>query len=217
MLLAPLLIKKTWNKLEPKHIILSMICMLGVFFIGVSDQQQYFQLGSTKDIINALDFDALIGMVLALMGSITASISAIYRGKLSQIWNSGIESPMLRVSISECITRFVGLPIAIGCYLFLGEAVEFNTTTITSILFIGIATYTGVNILYTYALMESHSSSINIMWYIMPVLSVIWLYAFGLSSITMLIILGMSLIVISNLTLLFSKPPGERQKKTAPL
>lgn len=209
MFLAPLLIQKVWIKLRVVHYFLSLFCLIGIILIGLSDQSHLSKIplesvAAFDLMLQQLNFEALLGILLAFLGSITCTLSAIYRGEISRLWEETLPNGLLRVSISECLTRLVGLPFAILCYLFLGEPTQLNLTTLLAVSFIGVFTFTGVNILYTFALMKSPSSSINIMWYLQPVLAVIWLQLMGLSPITSLILTGMILIVFSNVILPFT-------------
>ncbi len=228
LFLAPLVIQKTWRKVGILDYLFGLLALCGIVFISLPEASLTAGefIASPMSLFNGGDFLTYAGIILVFMGSFCFALSGVYRtefaNKLPESFKKsygGEKYQFTDMVVSEAITKFFYLPIIVVAFF----TMELNGTISTPEGFMA-AFLVGliialVNTLYSYALFKTANPSIQILWYIAPVLAVIWLSLFGLSEINLEIFLGAMLVIIANILVSIKAshqkhPPSKTQEAT---
>lgn len=207
MFLAPYLIKKTWNKVEVKDYVIGFVALIGVFLVMVGGQD-------LNALLNA-DFDtqSIIGVVLAMIGSFCVALSIVLTSevgnRISKIVLQEDKPSLSCAAIAEIARRLVALPPSLLLlWAFSDELVYTNKGLAMSVL-IGFLIFTIGSLAMRVALLNARSSTINMLYYISPVMAIGWLYVVGLADLTPMILIGGALVILANLLIISKNKPAK--------
>ena len=107
--------------------------------------------------------------------------------------------------LASLIARMGGVIATLPAIFFIDFAtVPVNMETLVYVLFYGIVILTISNFAYYKAIFIARTHLINVVWYITPVLSILWLSLLGYGQLTNLVGIGAACIIVANLMLNFS-------------
>jgi len=217
--LAPLLITKQWDRVGVKEFIAALIAMAGVVLIMVGDVRYDGDANGLGQIFSNDDnLKSIVGIIVAFMGSIFLALSVIFRAEVSNrlmdILGYSKEVAKGRGSrdnyvpfafIGEGICRVLTmLPSAFLLFIFPNE-LHLSPMGIGISIFVGVLIFNVGSVAVTIALLRSSTSVINLLYYVSPILAVIWFYLAGMSDLTVLILIGGLLVILSNIMVLKRK------------
>jgi len=215
MFLAPLLITKTWKKVRFTDYIAGFIALIGVGLIMLGDQVDItMMLTDFHAYSQTEDYDSIIGIIIALIGSFCLALSIVLSGqvsnKISEIVLQEDEYTTTCAYIGEAVRRIVALlPSLLLLFAFKDEW-NISAEGFGLAVFAGIFIFNIGSMAVTLALLKSPSSTINMLYYISPILAIGWLYLIGQADLTVMIIFGGALVILANLLVLGkNKKPKE--------
>lgn len=219
MFIAPLLITKNWAALTIIDYICGFIALCGVGLIMFGDQNNVSLAFNDFDSYkNTPDYNSLIGIIAALFGSISIALSITLStevsNRISKVILQEKEYSMNCAFMAETIRRIVALPPTfLLLYAFSDDiSITWEGAIITSA--VGIFIFNIGNVAISLSLLKAVSSNINMIYYITPVMSVVWLYMIGKGDMTPLIFMGGILVILSNLILIMkNKSDNDKVKK----
>ncbi len=193
MYITPLLIKRGWSKISLRDLGFSALSFVGVAFLMYPEVQK----GGNIFICDG----GLCHVMLPLVGGVFMAIGSVMKSRVSHLFENKKHpvASLLKVQVFFSIGVVL---LAIPFMLFFPQ--EHSTYTpqnIAGILFIGLFIHTLGNVSYTLAVLRSTKANIVVLWYLMPIFSVIWLWLAGESTITSFIILGSIYIITCNLVM----------------
>lgn len=194
MYATPLLIKKGWDKISARDMFFSVLAFGGVGFIyypEIVSEGGFFLEG-----FNIRD---LYIMLLPFLGGVFMAISSVLKARISH--NLECEgNPLASVLFVKMLFSMVVAVLCVPFLLFWPDAPsQYTMMTILGMLFTGVMTWTFGDVAYTLAVLKANKSSIMVLWFLVPVLSVVWLWMAGESVITAYVVLGAIIIISSNL------------------
>lgn len=195
MYMTPLLIRnKGWDKISGRDLFFSVLAFIGIGFIihpEIEAQGGFFLQEDWK--LNALILS------LPFLGGVFMSVSSVMKARISH----NLEVPGNPLASVLFVKMTFSLVIALSTIPFIlfwpDQTSVFTTQSILVLLFAGVAIYTLGDVAYTLAVLGSSKSNIVVLWFLVPIFSVIWLWLAGESAITPWIILGSLMIISSNL------------------
>jgi drug/metabolite transporter (DMT)-like permease len=212
VLIAPVLLKNHAQKIRFLDLILIAVLVLGSFMICASDTGLSFEEFITNPLFmfTGRSFEEFSGMLCAFMAAFCyawagvsrpyflAQLPQNYKDKYLTAHKQWYES--LYAFWLTCLTA---IPLSLFCAIWYENGVfippfNFAVTTLLGIFL------TTMGCFYAYSLMLAKSSTINLLWYISPVLAATWLVVFGYSEVTPLLIAGAFLIILANLILILT-------------
>jgi drug/metabolite transporter (DMT)-like permease len=199
MFLAPLFIKKTWNKLGGRDYLIGFIGIIGVVIVsydasGAKSLSSLFGNGGAESIT---------GILLALIGGVFVAISIVLSSEVGNRISKHVlqeEKPTIKcAAIAEVARRLVALPPSLLLLWAFKDDLSWTTNGIYISALTGVIVFTMGSLLMRVALLNAKSSNINMLYYISPILSVVWLSLLGLGQLSMGVMLGGALVVIANI------------------
>lgn len=196
MYLTPLLISnKGWDKISARDLFFSVLAFAGIGFIihpEIEAQGGFFlqqEEGTWNTIVLCLPF----------LGGVLMSVSSVMKARISH--NLEVPgNPLASVLFVKMTFSLVIALLTVPFVLFWPDQTStFTMQSVLVLLFAGIAIYTLGDIAYTLAVLGSSKSNIVVLWFLVPIFSVIWLWIAGHSEVTPWIILGSLMIISSNL------------------
>lgn len=202
MFLAPLFISKTWNKLGFKDYMIGIVGIIGVVVVsygasGAQSFQSLFGDGGTESVT---------GILLALIGGLFVAISIILSSEVGNRISKYIlqeDKPTIKcAAISEVVRRLVALPPSLLLLWAFKDDLSWSMNGIYVSFVTGIMVFTIGSLLMRVALLNAKSSNINMLYYISPVLAVLWLYLLGMGELSPSIIFGGFLVIVANILII---------------
>lgn len=218
MFIAPFFIRKKWDKIRLLDWFIVLLCFVGVFLISASEKGQDFAsfIADPFFFFKGQQFSEYIGILVAFLAAYCFAFSGVSRAQFMSMLPEKFEekhfshrNPLSASTFIYLVSYIIGIPIAFLTLFFLEPDFSASGGSYVPAILNGVI-LTITSVLYSYALLKADSANINALWYIAPLLAAMWLWLFGLSQITDLIIIGGLLIVISNIILILSQP---QQKK----
>ena len=207
MFMAPLLVTKNWAKITSIDYIGGFVALCGVSLIMLGDQSNLGQAFSDFDMYKqSSDYDSLIGITAALFGSISIALSIILStevsNRISKLILQEKSYSMNCTFIAETIRRIVALPPTfLLIYAFSDDlSVTWEGAALTAA--VGIFIFNIGNVAISLALLKAVSPNINMVYYITPIMGVVWLYLIGKGDMTPLIFIGGALVILANLMII---------------
>lgn len=192
MYITPLLIRRGYSKISRRDIGFSLLAFIGVAFLMYPEVQKSGNIFICEGSLCYVVLPLIGGMLMAIASVVKSRVSHTLENKKFPI------ASLLRVQVffSAGVTL-----LAIPFMLFFPQDVHsvYTPQAIAGVVFIGLFIHTLGNISYTLAVLGSKKSNIVVLWYLMPIFSVIWLWLAGESKITSFIVLGSIYIITSNL------------------
>lgn len=207
--IAPILIRKDWERIRFIDIAMLFVCIIGVVFIAASEAEQSFSdFIAHPFFFNAeADFENYLGVVLAALAAYCWSFSNVSRAHFANSLPQEFRDEYLEggVTIREAIftyivTYMMVIPFVFILLFFMGEGISITPKSIVPAVMNGLF-LTLTSCLYSYALLKSNNPNINVLWYFAPLLASVWLVVFGFSRATDMIVIGGGLILVANVTL----------------
>lgn len=175
--------------------VFSVVAFLGLVIVVISGDGDRLSIPS--------DRESWLGIGLALLSSITMAISSGAGIRTTRFYEQTYPSLPASFMVQLVTKLFSGL-LPIGMVGFFANGFEPSTEGLWMAIGAGIGVVTIGASFYLVANTIARSSSINILYYITPVLSLIMLAALGLDVVGSAVALGAILIIASNL-LIFGK------------
>ncbi|NCC21741.1 MAG: hypothetical protein EOM26_04665 [Alphaproteobacteria bacterium] len=206
MLLTPVVIQKSWFRIKKRHLFMSLPMLAGIGLIAWGDQTTGLP-GSAESMSGYnTNIVAYAGILLALMGSATLALFNVMRIQVSNYLEQTMPlvqgRPVLLAIVSETVCRSAAIPFAM---LFLVLFPEPRSDTVIEGVGWAFALGAGVlflgNSAYVLAMLRATSPSMHLLWYLVPVFAVFWLWACGLGTITLPVIAGAAIVILSNVYL----------------
>ena len=185
LLLSPFFYtNKNFKKMKMQNFIFIFSGFLGVIVINLSTD-------------NSLKINTTI--ILVFIQAILNAIVTLLLPKVSLLVKSG--NKLDNIFISQLICRFIAF-FVIGLWvIFNYQLIQINISVILTGLIIGVFIIGIGSTLYSLAFLSTNKITITLMWWITPVLSIIWIAIFNQEKLPQLSILGALIILISNLFL----------------
>lgn len=203
LIATPLLMKKGWKEVSFKDFAVSLIAMCGVAIVIFSDQDIDLTLHSSNILSEKPDYSSLGGYILAFVGAYMCAVLVVTKGVFSENFNS-LNDDFGSTLISEIFSRSISMILMLGIFFMFDEPMGFSTIHWPSTFFIGFMVFVVGGALYTYALLQSDTPTIHVMYYFVPVGAVVWLWCAGEATVNIGLFIGGAVIVGSNIYLYFS-------------
>ena len=194
MFIAPLLIQKSWESISIKDYFLSLLALIGVGLISYPELQSEFFKESHPVWKYAL-------LLLPLFGGVCMAVFSTIKVRVShliEIKEAPLCSFLLVQIYFALFTAIAALPLL---FFWPDQESSYTLQNISCLFFVGIVTYALGNLAYAIALLRTEKSNIVVLWYMVPVLSVFFLWIAGETNITPYIILGSCFIISANLAI----------------
>ena len=192
MYISPLLIKKGWEKISRKDMAFSAIAFIGVIFLLYPEAPGPF-------LASFLSFHDAYHMLLPLFGGVFMAVASVMKARVSH----QLENKKYQITSLLKIQTFFSLGVIVLSVPFTlfwpDKQSVFTFENIMAVAFIGVFIHTLGNVSYTMAVLRSSKANIVVLWYLMPIFSVLWLWLAGQSTITPYIIWGSIFIITANL------------------
>lgn len=197
MFMTPIFLQKAWPRLPARNFIYIICALAGVAFILSPELKAPFfaQAGSP--------LKAWFTLLLPLFGGIFMSISSVFKARLSHRMETPDNMIISKLTVQTYCMMY-GLIFAAVFSVIVriaggGTHNTYDTPTIFLIAFIGVVIYVLGSLSYVVGLLKSSRPSIIALWYLTPVLSILWLFMAGLAVLTPTIIIGTVAIISANL------------------
>ena len=197
---TPFLMQKTWKDVSLKEFIVSIVSLIGVGIIILSDSGLGFGEKGAQALYEQTDYKALAGYILAFAGGYMCAVLVVTKAAYSERF-SNLHDDIGTTFISEICSRTISMVLMLVIFLFLKEDLDFETIHWGASFYIGFVVFVVGGALYTYGLLKSDRPTIHIIYYFVPVLAVIWLWLAGETTINMYLFIGGGLVVLSNIYL----------------
>ena len=189
----PLFVKHRFERLGTADVLYILSAFIGVVMIinGSSATTP-----ATQSLLDS-GTGEFTGLVLATASGVTMAVAVIIKTHLMKaVLPNRTAVPV--VAFVEGIHRLVG---ATALLLF---AVSITEVSIEDLLRFDVSTAFALMELlgasaFWYAIIATRRSTINVLWYLAPMLAVIWLNLLGLAQINLAIVVGAALIIVSNI------------------
>lgn len=220
MIFSMALIQKKWASLSIMDFIVAFLSFIGIAFVIIETPDHF---GHMSDSLLKQDtlFDSLaIGVLLALLGAVMLALSNALRARVSFKLSTVLEAEQIRgektfvaTLIGEVVCRVFSFIPAFLLFLTEGAPFHFIGHELIIAAFTGIVVFNIASAALSAALILSNNSSIVLFSFLGPVLSVIWLTLLGLSDITLFYVIGMMIILCSNIGLKLYHMNREKKEK----
>lgn len=203
LFISPALVTKDWSKIGAKEIFLSLFAFGGVMLLLYPETRAQFFIEEANPWkrwgILSLPFVA--GLANALSGVIKDGL--IRKMQLE-------DRPFLSIFVVDINYGFFCVIFAALGVLFTREFLAIPTGTYTAegvsaLLFFSLVIVVMGRLSFTLGMSRATIQNTSVLWFILPILTLFWLWVFDMSVITGEIILGASMITVANL-LITSKP-----------
>lgn len=200
---TPFLMKKRWKEVSFKEFLVSIIALVGVAIIILSDEGIGLTMAKTHSLSDSVDYTALGGYILAFAGAYMCAILVVTKGTYSENFKT-LKDDFAASIISEVFSRLISMVLMLIAFVFLHQKLDFGSIHWASTFFIGFVVFVVGGALYTISLLKADRPTIQIIYYFVPVLAVVWLWLAGESSVNAGLFIGGAIILISNLYLDFA-------------
>ncbi len=194
---TPFLMRKRWKEVSFKEFLISVIALVGVAIIVLSDSD----LKSNPDSIKKFDMIVLGGYILAFAGGYMCAILVVTKARYSEYFNS-LNDDIASTMVSEIVSRSISMLLMLIAFFVLKDDLDFSNIHWWSAFYIGFVVFVVGGALYTFGLLKATSPTIHIIYYFVPILAVIWLYFAGEATLNWGLAMGGIIIFICNIYLL---------------
>jgi len=210
--IAPLLmIEKKWQSFTHRDFCLIVIAISGLWMIIASESMMTFDefLQDPFYMFTNRPPRSYIGIVVSLLSAFCFAFSGISRAHFAnklpddfRIKHFGKAETMTESLYTYLIAYSFGFPFSILLLFFLETG---SYASITSVIpaFLNGMTLVATSVFYSYAILKTRNSNINLVLYFSPLLAAMWLSFAGLSNITEMLVIGGVLIIMANIFLVF--------------
>ena len=215
---APLLIEKKWVKFRLLDFALIFLMTLGLIMISAGETGLSLKqfMASPLFLFEGNSYEEMFGILCAFLSAFCYAWAGVSRPQFVNALPKsyrikhfqGIET-WKESLFAFWITAFAALPLALITSLIFGLDLTPLADIATISLGLGFA-LTAMGCFYALSLTVSNTSSINLIWYISPILAALWLALFGYSEITEMLIAGGFLIIVANVVLIVTSTRGKQ-------
>lgn len=197
---TPFLIQKTWKEVSLKEFIASVIALIGVAIIILSDKNLSVDQGHVLS--SPLNYKAIGGYILAFAGGYMCAILVVTKGAYAENFKT-LNDDFGSTLISEIFSRLISMILMIIAFQFLSQEIAFENINWPAAFYIGFVVFVVGGALYTYGLLNSNNPTIHIMYYFVPILAVIWLWIAREADINTGLFIGAAIVVACNVYLFY--------------
>ncbi len=197
---TPFFMKKQWKEVSFKEFAVSIIALVGVAIIILSDEAIHFNPFKNDSNYNNFSFVVLGGYILAFVGAYTNALTVVTKGRFSEYF-SDLKDDYSASMVAEIFCRTVSFVIMFFVFLFYKDQFSYTNINWWAAFYIGFVVLVVGGAIYTYSLLKTDRPTIHIIYYFCPVLAVIWLYFAGETTLNWGVLFGGTIIVASNIYL----------------
>ena len=205
MLLSILIVqKKDWRKISLFDILVAFISFSGVAMLILAGSTEQVTDFSLRSFLYGTDQKQFIGGILAITCMISIVLSTLFKARVAyRLEQTDAQNdPIISSTFADFFPRLFSLPVVWFFFAGSGETLTLSLDkALLYALITGLLCYTISTILHVVAILKSESPNIHIYWFMMPVLSVFFLWLFGLEELNVVILLSMLIVVSSNMAL----------------
>jgi len=206
---TPFLMRKQWKEVSLPEFLISVIAMVGVAIIILSDND----LKTDPNTIKKFDMAVLGGYILAFAGGYMCAILVVTKARYSEYFNT-LNDDIAATMVSEIVSRSISLVLMLVAFVSLNQELNFAEIHWWASFYIGFVVFVVGGALYTYGLLKATSPTIHIIYYFVPILAVIWLYLAGETTLNWGVAVGGIVILLCNIYLLMR---SRKAKMSEPL
>lgn len=224
MIFSTVLIRKKWNRIKLIDYVVAITTLCGAIIVIIGNPNSFNNTETELSIafIEGGHRNMLIiaGGAIAFLAAMMLALSNAMRAQVSNVMQQMLKSEDVRGDknivaslVGESACRMASLIPALIIFLIWfsdGTPIEFKSSNFLAAAITGFFVFNIASAMLSVALLKAKSSSVTIVSFLGPVLSIFWLYLFGLSEITPLIIIGMFIIIISNGVLFKTQIPNQQ-------
>lgn len=200
---TPFLMKKTWKEVSLKEFLISMIALIGVAIIILSDKDINIFSSDPKSLTDSMDYTALGGYILAFSGGYMCAVLVVTKGVFAEHFKD-LNDDVGTTLVSEVFSRIVSMILMSIIFIFLAQDLNIENIHWGASFFIGFIVFVVGGALYTYGLLKSDRPTVHIIYYFVPVLAVIWLWLVGVTEINAGLFIGGAIVLFANIYLVFA-------------
>lgn len=204
--IAPLMAGKLHRGgLSIKEVILSMMAFGGVALIIFSETREFVFAAETPL------WQCWGILLLPLASSFFNAVEEVLKTSLRKKIEMP-KYPLLSVFAADVnygffCTVFAAVAFFLTRHFGIGIESSYSPEIICAIAFIAVGIFAAGRFLYTFGMTRGRHMNMRVLWVLKPVLTLLWLWLFGLSAVGGMVILGVAMITAANL-LISAKPDG---------
>lgn len=195
------LMRKKWQPVGLSDFLIGLVSLVGIAIIIYSSED--FEISLTNSDLTsdaAFDWLSLMGYVLAFVGAYCCALNIATKAAVTEYFTS-MNDDMATTFISEVYSRVIAVIILIAALPLYSQYFDYSNIHIGSSLFVGFVVMILGGALYTIALLKTDRITIHIVYYLVPILAVIWLWLLGQTTLNYGLFIGGGLIVLCNIYL----------------
>lgn len=200
---TPFLMKKTWSDVSLKEFMISLVALIGVAIIILSDDSIHIDMTPENSNSNKIDYSTLGGYILAFAGAYLCAIVVVTKGAYSEYFKD-LKDDFGSTLISEMISRLICFAVIILGLIIIQPDITTGNIQLLPAIFIGVGVFTIGSALYTLSLLKSNSPTIHTLNYMVPVIAVIWLWLAGQTQLNMGLFIGGLIVIFCNAYLIYN-------------
>jgi len=211
LFMSPALVTKDWSKVGYKEIFLSLFAFGGMLMLLYPETRAQF-------FVEEADPWKRWGvLLLPLAAGFSNALSGVIKDGL--IRKMQLEDrPFLSIFVVDinygffCVI-FAALAVFVGHNMLEMPPSTYTMEGVSALLFFSLVIVVMGRLSFTLGLARAKMQNISVLWFILPILTLFWLWLFEMSPITGEIILGASMITVANL--LITAKPDDRMSYPA--
>ncbi len=208
VIMTPLILKKQWKQVGLNEFIVSLIALIGVAIVILSDEQINFSAFLKKDYSEEHNYLNLFGYVIAFIGGYACALNAITKGRVAEDFRN-LNHDKGAIILSEFYSRSSALLMLIITFPLYANFVDISSINWLASFYIGFIVLIMGGAFYTYSIINTNQPTIHILNYLVPLLAVIALWLAGESTLTTGLFIGGGIIIACNLYLYFAGRKAE--------
>jgi len=199
---TPFLMKRSWQSVSGKEIVVSFVALLGVGIVVLSDKSIDFNFNQ-KYLADFVDYTVLGGYILALLGAYMSAISIVSQAALAEYFHD-LKDDFSASIVVQIPVRLISVILALGLFIALRDLSEPIVISWLPVICIGFFTLTLGASLYSYSLLRTSSPTMHILYYFVPILAIIWLWLAGQTTLNIGLAIGGAIITLCNIYLSYA-------------
>ena len=208
---TPMLMKKAWKEVSLKEVLVSLVALIGVALIILTDANIDFST-NPSDSSNTNNYSVLGGYILAFAAAYMTAVLVVTRGTYSEYFKA-LDDDIGASLVSEIFGRTISMFFMSLAFVYLKDDFYMADVNWAATFFIGFVVFVVGGVLYTYSLLKTDRPTIHIMYYFVPVLAVVWLWVFGESTIHTGLLVGGAIILAANIYLVIAGRKAEFEEE----
>ena len=188
----PLLIKRRFHRLVAIDVVYIGIAFIGiVLVVGSSAETESARLDRSQG-----ETKMWLGYTLAISSAVSMALAVILKAHLMSALRLG-RSAMPTIAYVEATHRLAGGTVLLAIACSLSEVTVDDLLRVDISMAFALLELVGASAFWL-AIVATRRSIINLLWYLAPMLAVVWLGLLGLAQVSSPIVLGAALIIIAN-------------------